>query len=367
MQDPQADNMFKKTEFENAIFLSDEDFKTINGDMNLSLVDMGVMENLLQDEDTVEAASKFQPQFQPFLPVSPSGPPETESFPGTLNFAVEIKGTETDKKKYLYSARLNRIYVDMGVNFPVHFSWDAMKQALMYPAGLYVRATVVFSDQAQAEKRVERCLQHAHEPNNPGNETIVKNVLRSARALGTDGLHYCGQPDRPDSWLSVLLHLPAPTGHAYQFVCKNSCSSGINRRNIAIIFTLEDSHGTILGRQSVGARACSCPRRDLVRDEKEEGKGKRKIRQTQPETLKKMKIEVVDSDEEVVNLPKIPIKGVKTVMTGLEVMQRMMELSANEAAKRKDQKAIDEYNNCLASLGTTIDNIKKNLKPPPTQ
>ncbi|CAG4968172.1 unnamed protein product [Parnassius apollo] len=366
MQDPQA-NMFKKAGFDDTIFLSDEDFKNINGDINLSLADMGVMENFLQNEDTLEAASKFQPQFELFIPVSPSGPPESKSFPGTLNFVVEIKGTETDKKKYLYSARLNRIYVNMGVNFPVHFSWDAAKQVLLYPTGLYVRATVVFSDQSQAEKRVERCLQHIHEPNNPGSETIVKHVLRSARDLGTDGLYYCGQPDRPDSWLSVLLHLSAPAGHAYQFVCKNSCSSGINRRNIAIIFTLEDSHGTILGRQSVGVRSCSCPKRDLSRDEKEEGKGKRKMKQPQSETHKKLKIEVLENDEEIVTLPKIPIKGIKTVMTGLEVMQRMMELSASEAAKRKDQKEVDEYKSCLTSLGTTIDNIKKGLKPPSMQ
>ncbi|CAH2051729.1 unnamed protein product, partial [Iphiclides podalirius] len=267
-----------------------------------------------------------------------------------------------------YSARLNRIYVDMGENFPVHFSWDVAKKNLLYHQGqdLYVRATVVFSDQSQAEKRVERCLQHVHEPNNPGNEAIVKNVLRSTRALGTAGVHYCGVASRADSWLSVLVHFPAPGGHAYQFVCKNSCSSGINRRAISIIFTLEDSCGNVLGRQSVGARVCACPRRDLLRDEAEVGKGKRK-KQTQPDNPKKVKIEVVENDDEVVNLPKIPIKGIKTVMTGLEVMQRMMEVSVSEVAKRKDQKAVDEYNNCLAILQTTIENLKKGLKPPQTQ
>ncbi|XP_013167964.1 PREDICTED: cellular tumor antigen p53-like isoform X2 [Papilio xuthus] len=272
-----------------------------------------------------------------------------------------------------YSARLNRIYVDMGVEFPVHFTWDTRKQHALSPhAELYVRATVVFSDDAQAEKRVERCLQHAHEPNNPGDEAIVRNVLRSARALGTAGVHYCGAARRPDSWLSVLVRLPQPAPHAYQFVCKNSCSSGINRRNTAIVFTLEDHLGQILGRQSVGARVCACLKRDLRRDEEELGKGKRRLTSApapppHQDTCKKVKIEVPETDEELITLPKLQIKGVKTVVTGLEVMQRMMELSAGEAARRKDQRAADQYAGCLATLTHAIDNLKKSLARDQTQ
>ncbi|XP_014361229.2 cellular tumor antigen p53 [Papilio machaon] len=374
MQEQSAD-MFKKIEFENGTFLSEEDFKHINGDMSF-MPDMCVIENFLVDEDTLDAAVKYTPETETFVPTSPIGPPETASFPGYLNFGVEIKGSETDKKKFMYSARLNRIYVDMGVEFPVHFTWDTRKQHALSPhVDLYVRATVVFSDDAQAEKRVERCLQHAHEPNNPGDEAIVRNVLRSARALGTAGVHYCGAARRPDSWLSVLVRLPQPAPHAYQFVCKNSCSSGINRRNTAIVFTLEDHLGQILGRQSVGARVCACLKRDMRRDEDELGKGKRRLASApalpgqpgQPDTCKKVKIEVPEADDELITLPKLQIKGVKTVVTGLEVMQRMMELSGGEAARRKDQRAAEEYASCLASLTHALDNLKKSLARTQTQ
>lgn len=50
----------------------------------------------------------------------------------------------------------------MNVNFSVGFSWDASQ----FPSDAYIRATIVFADVAQAEKRVERCYQHAHESSN---------------------------------------------------------------------------------------------------------------------------------------------------------------------------------------------------------
>ncbi|KAL4711881.1 hypothetical protein ACJJTC_006050 [Scirpophaga incertulas] len=109
---------------------------------------------------------------------------------------------------------------------------------------LYVRATVVFSDKEQAQKRVERCLQHLHETTSSSLPKEVRmNVLRSSRELGTGGVAYHGAPDAADSWLSVLVECPGsgpPLQHAYKFVCKNSCATGINRRNIAIVFTLEN-------------------------------------------------------------------------------------------------------------------------------
>ncbi|XP_068623310.1 cellular tumor antigen p53 [Battus philenor] len=347
------------------------EYDPVNQDFNLDLGDIGIINNNLYvtdyaiEEDTLEAPQKYTLQNEVYIPQSPLGPPPTENFAGSLNFSVEISGSEVDKKKYLYSATMNRIYVDMEVNFPIHFDWDVIKQSLMYPKGqdMYIRATVVFSDESQAGKRVERCLQHTHEANNPGNKVTVKNVLRSTRALDTAGVFYCGKVESPDSWFSVVVRFPAPGVHAYQFVCKNSCSSGINRRNIAIIFTLEDERGEVLGRQSVGARVCACPRRDLRRDEDEtrtKGKGKRTIEPPPHANLKKVKIEVTDNDDQLVVLPKISIKGIKTVITGLEVMQRMMELSASEASKRNDQASFDEYHSCLATLTTTIENLKKN-------
>ncbi|KAI8442462.1 hypothetical protein MSG28_005964 [Choristoneura fumiferana] len=179
-------------------------------------------------------------------PVSPIGPPARTAFSGGLNFRVEINGADTNRRKYLYSHQLNRIYVDIKADFPVQFHWDFARSGPMF-----VRATTVFSDESQAEKRVERCLQHTHEVANAEvDPVIVKNVLHSSREVGTRSapgardVYYCGKPERPDSWYSVVLacdgRTTEPYSHAYKFVCKNSCPGGINRRAIDIIFTLED-------------------------------------------------------------------------------------------------------------------------------
>ncbi|XP_063388502.1 cellular tumor antigen p53-like [Cydia fagiglandana] len=194
-------------------------------------------------EETLDIAYAMPsvPNIEDMMPVSPRGPPARTPFPGGLNFAVEINAADTNRKKYLYSHQLNRIYVDIKTNFPVQFRWDFERAG----SPMFVRATTVFSDDAQSEKRVERCLQHTHESANAGvDPTIVQNVLHSSAAAGTQGVYYCGAPGLPDSWYSVLLRFDGRPqeaySHAYQFVCKNSCSSGINRRSIDIIFTLED-------------------------------------------------------------------------------------------------------------------------------
>lgn len=95
----------------------------------------------------------------------------------------------------------------------------------------------------------------------------------------------------------VPLEEPQPgTGSVtitYKFMCKTSCVTGKTRRNMAVIFTLERIRyniqkfknlitymfcfsGEVLGRQLMYVKVCSCPRRDM---EKEEQVLRRKIKQ----------------------------------------------------------------------------------------
>ncbi|VVC98080.1 unnamed protein product, partial [Leptidea sinapis] len=233
-----------------------------------------------------------------------------------------------------YSHHLNRIYVDMLCNFSIRFNWDSSKLA---GQPMYVRATTVFSDLAQAEKRVERCFQHAHESSNAMNlsPAVIKNVLRSSREMGTQDVYYCGRPDLADSWYSVLVRLSKPTEHAYHFVCKNSCSSGINRRAIDIIFTLEDA--------IVGARACSCPRRDILRDE---GDIKNKVK-----TKKPLKVDKQETDMDIV--------GVRAAISGLRVSLTMMEQA--RTYKLMMQKHTEAIDRCITHLKALIENLESSL------
>ncbi|XP_026314595.1 cellular tumor antigen p53 isoform X2 [Hyposmocoma kahamanoa] len=309
----------------------------------------------LHDENTADIATYSNQHFQP---ISPRGPPERKVFSGDLDFQVEINGSDTDKLKYLYSHKLNRIYVDMKISFPVQFRWNVD----CAPPYLYVRATTVFSEDSQAEKRVERCTQHTHDNSNEGlNRNVVKNVLHSSREMNAQGVYYCGTDTQSDSWYSVLVEL-LPTGHAthaYQFVCKNSCSNGINRRAISIIFTLEDSTGHVYGRQTVGARVCSCPRRDKSHDEDgKKGGSKRRITQQPQHALEpKTKRTGVADDDTSYELPPLQIIGRRTMSTGLEVMLSMMEQAAS--LRSTDPQAVEAYNKSIQDLRKFIDGIKQ--------
>ncbi|XP_072934668.1 cellular tumor antigen p53 [Epargyreus clarus] len=329
----------EQDETDDALFLNmtrmspDDVYVTLE---HLDNINWNVVENYTlqqNQDDTMDAATKFSPMPQEFIPYCPTGPPDSTCFPGSLKFEVEICGADTHKSKFLYSHRLNRIYVDMGYSFSVQFRWDAAEQPA--PA-MYVRATTVFQDQAQAQKRVTRCTQHYHETPKNGvelSEAMRSGVLVSSRGAGAQDVYYCGAA--PDSWHSVLVRLAAPTTHAYQFACKNSCSSGINRRTIAVLFTLEDHTGKVWGRQTVGARVCSCPKREIKREEGEAPPGKRRAppppaAAPAPAPGKRIRLEVVD---EVIQLPPINVVGRRVYTAGLGVMLSMMEEKRAMAAR----------------------------------
>ncbi|XP_045770976.1 cellular tumor antigen p53 [Maniola jurtina] len=344
----------------------DLDLLNLEGDVFLPVAenDFNISSYLAGDvssEETLDVAivdMKYSPQIQ-FTPLSPRGPPERKIVSEKAAFEIEIDGSLTQKKKFLYSHLLNRIYVEMECNFSLNFNWDVNK---VPQRAMYIRATVVFADAEQAEKRVERCLQHAHVTSNTKttDAVIVNNVLRSAREMGDPNVFYCGNPQETDCWYSVVVQLNGPGGHAYNFVCKNSCSSGINRRAIDIIFTLEDSIGTVYGRQSVGARVCSCPRRDKNTQEQEfrASGGKRALPRKQPPApAKKIKLEAVpNQDLTVVTIPKMDIVGPRAAITSLKVAHNMMDQM--RATNRSHQQPVDDLDRCITNIKNIIDKLE---------
>lgn len=138
---------------------------------------------------------------------------------------------------------------------------------------LFLRATPLYSLPQYAHELVQRCSTHIDTklPKNMGIDShIVKHILRSSNR----GSIYMGNVETND-YLSVRTPLPAPQAGVdtvritYELMCKNSCPSGMNRRAVDIIFTLEDTFGNVLGRCKLGVRVCSCPKRDKEKEEKE--------------------------------------------------------------------------------------------------
>ncbi|PZC82593.1 hypothetical protein B5X24_HaOG210037 [Helicoverpa armigera] len=164
---------------------SEEDYDSCINDQNLLLeIDScgldfeGISSGFIPSpaSETMEMGTKPNPATQIEFPFCPRGPPQRMSYPGELNFQVEVNSNDVHKKTFLYSHQLCRIYVDMKCNFSVQFNWDYLKAPHMF-----VRSTVVFSDETQAEKRVERCVQHFHESSTSGEGEIFGRQKVGAR------------------------------------------------------------------------------------------------------------------------------------------------------------------------------------------
>ncbi|XP_013188380.1 cellular tumor antigen p53 [Amyelois transitella] len=290
-----------------------------------------------------------------------TGPPARGSMKGPYDFSVMINGANTHKNKFLWSTKVQRMYVDAECDFPLSFSWaDAA------PAPAYVRATVVFREPDQSQCKVETCINHQNILKNRNLPPCQKsNVLHSSRAAGARGVTYCGGPDE---WFSTRVMFDDDVRtHAYRFICKNSCPGGINRRAIDIIFTLEDEMERIYGREEISVRVCACPRRDLRTDEENAPAEKqaplKKKRKIEPKTaeskVKKVKIEVTDGDDDrVVTLPELRVRGVSTAITTLEMMK---EFTAQHKRLSTDPRVLEEDAGIIADLETKISELRGNM------
>ncbi|KAK9752958.1 P53 DNA-binding domain [Popillia japonica] len=191
--------------------------------------------------------------------------PSSEDYSGPYNFDTFID--PSGNKNWMFSAMLNKVYIINHSNFSVDFKWDFPNDKIEF----YVRAMPIYASPQDAHKPVTCCIQHSQstERYNAGLPKLQRqHILRSI----SQHARYTGGADRH---LSVVLPLGNPqTGmetvrHTFNFVCKNSCVTGINRRAVDLIFTLEDIEGNIYGRRKIGVRVCSCPKRDKTKEEEE--------------------------------------------------------------------------------------------------
>lgn len=193
-----------------------------------------------------------------------------------FNFNVDLNGETSGKSSWMFSSRLNKVYVKMGQACTFNISYQALTGH-----ELYVRAMMVCSAPEDMHQPVFRCENHrCSDSSNLKLPDVVKtHVMRcfnpSAQYVGTEqGVAF---KDR----LAVIIPLgstvkdQASLNVSLEFVCQNSCRI-INRRATAIIFTLEDAQGQILGKKSLHLKVCSCPKRDKQKEEESLGPAKRK-------------------------------------------------------------------------------------------
>jgi len=151
----------------------------------------------------------------------------------------------------------------MEKTLPLRFTWDPAA------SGLFLRTKLVFAYEQHKNDPVRRCPNHVASTNYV-NQTMdperIKHVVHCVN-------HASSIYQEEDEHLSVLTPLCTPEAGSqyvpmcFKFFCKNSCTSGMNRRETELVFTLEDERKQILARRTLGIRICSCPKRDKQKGE----------------------------------------------------------------------------------------------------
>ena len=154
-----------------------------------------------------------------------------------------------------YSAELNKLYVvmDKWVEVRVVFKEDP-------PGSTFIRAMPVFAEATDSAIPVKRCPHHA-QPEDVSNNgfPFPQHLIR----FDTADAVYC--EDLESGRLSVIA--PYSASILVKFLCLGSCAGGLARRPLLVVFTAEEGRDTVLGREVVRVRVCSCPGRDRRSEE----------------------------------------------------------------------------------------------------
>ncbi|XP_026470743.1 cellular tumor antigen p53-like [Ctenocephalides felis] len=165
--------------------------------------------------------------------------PSNKDFAGDYNFDLKVACSKLGQQKpqVTYSQKLNKAFINMGHTLPIDFFWNPMIP------GLFVRATMLYSSPHDAPNLVMRCKNHKtmkssdnlDDFNNSDHVLLCKSV----------GAQYFGSVDS-----NTHLNVTVPLGNVqtgdcsvrvlYEFACKHSCVSGMNRRSVECVFTLEN-------------------------------------------------------------------------------------------------------------------------------
>ncbi|CAD5118584.1 DgyrCDS7272 [Dimorphilus gyrociliatus] len=207
-------------------------------------------------------------QMSPNLPESTqihSSPiiPSNVSYAGEYDFKIGFQKQQKDTKSitWTYSETLHKLYVRMDSACPVKF-----KTSTTPPFSCFIRAIPIYTKPEHIREVVKRCPNHSSKEDKTmtAPEHLVRCEHKTAEyftdeyTLRQSVTFPQEQPQPGAEWVTNI----------FRFMCFSSCVGGLNRRPIELVFTLEDRHGNVLGRQAVEVRICACPGRDRKADEK---------------------------------------------------------------------------------------------------
>lgn len=155
----------------------------------------------------------------------------------------------------------------MEKTLPLRFSWEQWKSNIF--GKLFLRTRLAYVYEQHKNDPVKRCPNHVAPTNYINQNMLPERIKHVVHCVN----HASSIYEEENEHLSVLTPLCTPEAGSqyvpmcFKFFCKNSCTSGMNRRETELVFTLEDERKQVLARQTLGLRICSCPKRDKQKGE----------------------------------------------------------------------------------------------------
>lgn len=136
--------------------------------------------------------------------------------------------------------------------------------------GLYLRTAMFFKLEENKCDAVRRCHNHMAMTNYI-NQSLEPSRIKHVVHCASHQSEY----QEKNEHLSVVTPLNKEMFEhgteyitmVFQFLCKNSCQSGMNRRPTELVFTLEGCNGIVYGSEKLQIRICSSPKRDKDKEE----------------------------------------------------------------------------------------------------
>lgn len=175
------------------------------------------------------------------------------------NYSFDMHIDPGENQNWLFNPKIGKVYIKLN---------SVMKVALSYKpyntTNLFLRAMILYSSPDDMHLQVKRCANHRVSIDNQGSfeelssrffcrrifllkdvppAHILKCCHPNTQYVGNENAQVFGQR------LSVLVPLDRPVVNEdglasesimLEFMCQNSCTTGINRKSTAVVFTLEN-------------------------------------------------------------------------------------------------------------------------------
>lgn len=190
--------------------------------------------------------------------------PCIEEVGGIHNFQVKVPiGIKSGAKEAHYSEQLRKLYINQNRFVNLEFRMEPLPET--ESKHFFVRAICIFIGADDYAEPVTVCYTHSRDSVGHAKSTVADHLVRCNH---TKSIYQLDSVSGRHSVMAPMSTSGSGCLLGYKFMDLGSCCGGINRRETALIFTLEDVDGNVLGRRVLQLRICTAPKRDLDQDEK---------------------------------------------------------------------------------------------------